>query len=195
MAEMLHRVYSLGRGAPGRRPALRVSLATFIPKPHTPFQWAAQDDEETIIAKQRHLLDRVKNKGIRMSWSEPKASFLEAAISRGDRRMSKVIYGAWRRGSSLDGWTEFFSWERWAEAFAEAGLDPAFYARRMRPLEEVFPWSHIESGVSETYLKREYRRALAEEATGDCHDNPCLACGLHNLVAECEETLARRSRE
>ncbi|MEN8614904.1 TIGR03960 family B12-binding radical SAM protein [Dehalogenimonas sp. THU2] len=195
MAEMLHRVYSLGRGAPGRRPALRVSLATFIPKPHTPFQWAAQDDEETIIAKQRHLLDRVKNKGIRMSWSEPKASFLEAAIARGDRRMSRVIHGAWRRGSSLDGWTEFFSWERWAEAFAEASLDPAFYAQRMRPLEEVFPWSHIESGVSETYLKREYRRALAEEATGDCHDNPCLACGLHNLVAECEETLARRSRE
>ncbi len=193
MAETLHKVYALGRNAPGRRPTLRVSLSTFIPKPHTPFQWAAQDDEETIVTKQRHLLDRVKSKGIRMSWSEPKASLLEAAISRGDRRLSKVIYSAWKRGSMLDGWSEFFSWQRWADAFAEFGLDPAFYARRLRPLEEVFPWSHIETGVTEGYLRKEYRRALAGEATGDCHDSPCLACGLQNLVAECEVSLAKRS--
>jgi radical SAM family uncharacterized protein len=193
MAETLHKVYALGKNAPGRRPALRVSLATFIPKPHTPFQWAAQDDEETIVAKQRHLLGLVKSKGIRLSWSEPKASLLEAAISRGDRRISKVLYSAWKRGSMLDGWTEFFAWQRWADAFAEAGLDPAFYARRLRSLDEVFPWSHIETGVTEGYLRREYKRALVGEATGDCHDSPCLACGLQNLVAECEESLAKRS--
>ncbi|APV43419.1 radical SAM family uncharacterized protein [Dehalogenimonas formicexedens] len=193
MADTLHKVYALGRNAPGRRPGLRVSLSTFIPKPHTPFQWAAQDDEETIIVKQRHLLDRVRSKGIRLSWSEPKASLLEAAISRGDRRLSKVIYSAWKRGSMLDGWSEFFSWQRWADAFAEFGLDPAFYARRQRPLDEVFPWSHIETGVTEGYLRREYKRALSGEATGDCHDSPCLACGLQNLVADCEASLAKRS--
>lgn len=195
MADMLHRVHNLGRIAPGRRPTLRVSLATFIPKPHTPFQWAAQDSEDTIVAKQRHLLDHVKNKGIKMSWSEPKASLLEAVISRGDRRLSKVIHSAWRRGSTLDGWTEHFNWERWAEAFAEVGLDPAFYARRLRPMDEVFPWSHIESGVSPGHLKREYNRALAEESSGDCHQDPCLACGLHNLVASCEESLSKRSSQ
>ncbi len=193
MADTLHRVYALGRSAPGRRPALRVSLSTFIPKPHTPFQWAAQDDEETIIAKQRHLLGLVKSKGIRLSWSEPKASLLEAAISRGDRRLSKIIHSAWKRGSMLDGWSEYFQWQRWADAFAEFNLYPAFYARRLRPLDEVFPWSHIETGVTEGYLKREYRRALAEEATGDCHDSPCLACGLQNLVPQCEESLAKRT--
>ena len=193
MADTLHKVFALGRNAPGRRPALRVSLSTFIPKPHTPFQWAAQDDEETIIAKQRHLLDLVRSKGIRMSWSEPKASLLEAAISRGDRRLSKVIHSAWKRGSMLDGWSEFFSWQRWADAFSEFSLDPAFYARRLRPLDEVFPWSHIETGVTEGYLKREYRRALVGEATGDCHDSPCLACGLHTIVTQCEESLAKRS--
>jgi radical SAM family uncharacterized protein len=193
MADTLHKVYALGKNAPGRRPALRVSLATFIPKPHTPFQWTAQDDEETIVAKQRHLLGLVKSKGIRLSWSEPKASLLEAAISRGDRRLSKVLHSAWKRGSMLDGWTEYFQWQRWADAFAEVGLDPAFYARRLRPLDEVFPWSHIETGVTEGYLRREYKRALAEEATGDCHDSPCLACGLQNLVAECEASLAKRS--
>ncbi|XUX00469.1 MAG: TIGR03960 family B12-binding radical SAM protein [Dehalogenimonas sp.] len=193
MADTLHKVYGLGRNAPGRRPTLRVSLSTFIPKPHTPFQWAAQDDEDTINIKQRHLLDRVRSKGIRLSWSEPKTSLLEAAISRGDRRLSRVIHSAWQRGSNLDGWTEFFSWQRWADAFAEFGLDPAFYARRLRPLDEVFPWSHIETGVTEGYMRKEYKRALAGEPTGDCHDSPCLACGLQNLVADCEASLAKRS--
>lgn len=185
MADMLHRIYALGRGAPGRRPQLRVSLSTFVPKAHTPFQWAAQDDEETINQKQRHLIDRIRVKGIRLSWSDAKMSLLEGALSRGDRRLSKVIHGAWKRGSVLDGWTELFSWQRWADAFTKAGLDPAFYARRTRPLGEVFPWSHIESGVTEGFLLREYRRALAGEASGDCHDAPCQACGLQELIHEC----------
>jgi len=192
MADMLQKIYTLGRGAPGRRPQLRVSLSTFVPKAHTPFQWAAQDDEETINLKQRHLIDRARTKGIRLSWSDAKMSLLEGALSRGDRRLSPVIYGAWKRGSVLDGWTELFSWQRWADAFAEAGLDPAFYAQRPRPLDEVFPWSQIETGVTEGFLLREYKRALAAEASGDCHDAPCQACGLQNLVAECEESLAKR---
>ncbi|MGI2336056.1 MAG: TIGR03960 family B12-binding radical SAM protein [Dehalogenimonas sp.] len=192
MAETLHRVYNLGRTSPGRRPNLRVSLATFIPKAHTPFQWVAQDDEETIMAKQRHLLNLVKNKGIRLSWSDTKLSLLEAALSRGDRRLGAVIYGAWQRGSTLDGWSEFFVWDRWAEAFIEADLDPAFYAHRSRSLEEVLPWSHIDTGVSSNYLKREYIRALEEEATGDCHEGSCLACGLHEAVPACQDTLTRR---
>lgn len=192
MADMLHRIYGLGRGAPGRRPQLRVSLSTFVPKAHTPFQWAAQDDEETINQKQRHLIERVRVKGIRLSWSDAKMSLLEGALSRGDRRLSKVIYGAWKRGSVLDGWTELFSWQRWADAFTEAGLDPAFYARRTRPFAEVFPWSHIESGVTEGFLIREYRRALAGEASGDCHDAPCQACGLQELIDECAASLTHR---
>ncbi|MDV2988955.1 MAG: TIGR03960 family B12-binding radical SAM protein [Dehalogenimonas sp.] len=195
MAETLHRVYNLGRTSPGRRPSLRVSLATFIPKAHTPFQWVAQDDEDTVTAKQHHLLGLVKNKGIRLSWSDTKMSLLEAALSRGDRRISAVIYAAWQRGSTLDGWSEFFDWGRWAEAFTETGLDPDFYARRTRSLEELLPWSHIDIGVSPGHLKREYRRALAAEATGDCHDGSCLACGLHEVVPACQETLARRGGE
>ncbi|MEL7563100.1 TIGR03960 family B12-binding radical SAM protein [Dehalogenimonas sp. 4OHTPN] len=192
MADMLHRIYGLGRDAPGRRPQIRVSLSTFVPKAHTPFQWAAQDDEETINQKQRHLIDRVRVKGIRLSWSDAKMSLLEGALSRGDRRLSKVIYEAWKRGSVLDGWTELFSWQRWADAFTEAGLDPAFYARRTRPLGEVFPWVHIESGVTEGFLLREYRRALAGDASGDCHHAPCQACGLQELIDECAASLTHR---
>ena len=192
MAETLHRVYHLGRQAPGRRPGLRVSLATFIPKAHTPFQWVAQDDEATVSAKQRHLLDRVKTRGIRLSWSDAGMSYLEAALSRGDRRLGQVIYGAWRRGSMLDGWSEGFSWERWASAFAEAGLDPAFYARRERSLDEPLPWGHIDTGVGIGHLKREYRRALAGEASGDCQEGSCLACGLQASIPVCEDKLSRR---
>lgn len=193
MADTLHKVYNLGRGAPGRRPQLRVSLATFIPKAHTPFQWMAQDDEETINAKQSHLMDRIKSKGIRLSWSDARMSLLEAVLSRGDRRLSRVIYESWRRGSVLDGWTELFNWQRWKAAFEEIGIDPSFYARRQRPLNEILPWSHIESGVSVNYLKHQYRLAMEGEAGGDCHDGDCLGCGLHKIVSECEQSFNSRA--
>ncbi|ADJ26624.1 Radical SAM domain protein [Dehalogenimonas lykanthroporepellens BL-DC-9] len=192
MAETLHRVYNLGRQSPGRRPSLRVSLATFIPKAHTPFQWVGQDEEAVIKAKQRHLLDRVKTRGIRLSWSDTNMSLLEAALSRGDRRLGRVIHGAWRRGSVLDGWSEGFAWERWAKAFAEAGLDPDFYARRERPLDELLPWAHIDTGVSQAHLRREYRQALAGEASGDCLEGGCLTCGLQAAIPACTDKLQHR---
>ncbi len=180
IVDLVDRVRAEGKKSGGRRPAIRVSAGTFVPKPHTPFQWSKQEDGDSLRTKHdilRHGLDR---KGTRLSWQDPETSLLEAALSRGDRRMGKVIHNAWRLGCRFDAWSEHFDFSNWTKAFTEAGLDPAFYALRERSTDEVLPWSHIDSGVSVDFLKKELKKAREGLDTPDCRHNACNECGLED---------------
>ena len=185
---LIDKVRAVGRQAK-RTPQIRVTLSTFVPKPHTPFQWSAQDSEESLNAKHELLKEGLRRKGVKFSWQNPETSLLEAALSRGDRRLGKVIYNAWKMGSTFDSWGEYFKYQNWRQAFSEAGLDPNFYARRERPLDEVLPWSHIDIGVSPEFLKREYQRSQDNRTTRDCRTEACNACGLEMVQVACRERL------
>ena len=187
--QLVDKIRSLGREVKGRRPQLRVSLSTFVPKPHTPFQWVAQDGEEQLNSKHELLSQVLRRKGIRLSWPDPKVSLLEAALSRGDRRLSKVIYHAWKLGATFDAWGERFNYGNWLCAFEETGLEPGFYAQRERPLDESLPWAHIDVGVTTAFLKQEYQHTLEGKSTPDCRDEVCNACGLEHWQSACQQRL------
>ena len=183
--ELVDKIRAVGRGFPGRKPSLRITLSTFVPKPHTPFQWVAMDSEENIIHKQDILKNGLRKKDVTASWQDYPRSLLEAVISRGDRRIGKVIYRAWQMGARFDGWGEHFKFDIWLDAFRAEGIDPCFYTGRERPLDEPLPWGHIDTGVSVEFLKREYKRALEEKETPDCRDHPCNACGFEKVNDLC----------
>ena len=183
--QLVNKVRSLGGKA--KRPQVRVSASTFVPKPHTPFQWVAQANETELNAKHELLKLGLHRKGTRLSWQDPKISLLEAALSRGDRRLGKVIYRAWKLGSTFDAWNEHFNYENWLHAFAESGLNPSFYAQRQRALDELLPWAHIDVGITTAFLKREYQRATEGRETSDCRHNACNACGLQRWHPDCQQ--------
>jgi len=185
IVQLVAKIRAAGKGTKGGMPQVRISLSTFIPKPHTPFQWVAQDSAEDLNAKHEVLKTGLRRKGSRLSWRDPEVSLLEAALSRGDRRLGKVIYDAWKSGSTFDAWDERLNYQNWLDAFAKNGLEPAFYAQRERSLDETLPWAHIDPGVTTEFLKREYQRALKGTETPDCHYNSCNACGLERLSADC----------
>jgi radical SAM family uncharacterized protein len=189
IVKLIDKVHHIGREFMGNRARLGISLSTFVPKPHTPFQWAAQDKEDIINTKRDIVKNGVARSGLKLSWQDPRTSLLEAVISRGDRRVGKAIYRAWQLGSSFDAWSEHFKWENWLQAFQECGLDPAFYAQRERALDEILPWSHIQVGVTPSYLKREFRKALKCEETGDCRYEGCNVCGFEAEFPTCQERL------
>ncbi len=169
-----------------RAPGLKVtvSTATFVPKPFTPFQWAAQDGLDEVRRKQALLRDALRIKGVTFNWHEPELSQLEACVARGDRRMGDVIEAAWKRGCRLDGWREHFKYEEWMNAFADCGIDPAFYSARERTSDEVLPWTIIDSGVTQQYLWLERQRAVSGQTTPDCRDG-CEGCGLTRFAGAC----------
>ncbi len=185
--QLVNKIRSLGRKISGRTPQLRVSASTFVPKPHTPFQWVAQEDEPQLNAKHELLKQGVRRQGTKLSWPDPKLSLLEAALSRGDRRLGKVIYRAWKLGSIFDAWNEHFNYENWRRAFAESGLEPSFYAQRQRTLDELLPWAHINVGVTPAFLKREFQRAMKGGETPDCRLNACNTCGLQRWHPDCRQ--------
>jgi radical SAM family uncharacterized protein len=189
IVRLVERVRSAARKGGKGMPQLRISVSTFVPKAHTPFQWLAQADEEDLGTKHEVLQQGLSRKGIRLSWSNPATSLLEAVMSRGDRRLGRAIYSAWRLGCRFDAWTERFRYESWRQAFKETGIEPAFYAHRERSLDELLPWAHIDAGVTGEFLKREYRRALEESTTPDCRYDSCSACGLHSLHPACRQKL------
>ena len=189
IAQLVNKVHSLGRIAPGRRPQVRVSLSTFVPKPHTPFQWTAQEGEQQLNTKHELLKVGLRRKGIRLSWQDPKMSLLEAAVSRGDRRLGRVIHRAWQLGAHFDGWSEHFNYEIWLRAFEEAGLEPGFYAQRQRPPDEPLPWAHIDTGITPSFLKSEYEFALEGRETPDCRLAACNTCGLERWQPDCQHKL------
>ncbi len=185
ICRLAENVYATARKTGGRPPQIRLTISTFIPKPHTPFQWAAQDSEESIRSKQEIVRNGLRRKAFKLSWSDTESSLLEAVFSRGDRRIGEVIYRAWKLGCRFDAWNEHFKYETWLRAFNEAGLDPDFYARRERPLDEMLPWSHIQTGVSTDFLKRELRKSQEAMITADCRTGNCNGCGLEKAAPGC----------
>ncbi len=185
IVKLIEKVCNIGKELKGNRARVGVSLSTFVPKPHTPFQWVAQDKEEQILAKHEIIKSGLNRRGLKVSWQDPHTSLLEAVISRGDRRIGQVIHQAWKTGSSFDAWSEHFKWENWLAAFKECGVDPAFYAQRERPENEILPWSHIDLGLTASFLKREYQKALKGEDTGDCRTEGCNVCGYQASFPTC----------
>lgn len=170
-----------------RAKGLRVtcSASTFVPKAFTPFQWQAQDEYDTIIRKQKELADILHQvKGVNFNWHEPELSMLEACFARGDRRLAEVLYHAWKKGCRMDAWSEYLRFDLWLEAFKDCGLDPTFYANRMRGEKELLPWDFIDAGVTKAYLWREWQRALKGETTPDCR-NGCQGCGMQRFEGVC----------
>jgi radical SAM family uncharacterized protein len=176
IVQLVRKVQAQGR----RPPQIRLSLSTFVPKPHTPFQWVAQEAEDRLMLRHEILKRGLGKRGVKLSYQDTRVSLLEAVMSRGDRRLAQVIYTAWQDGAVFDGWSECFDFTRWQKAFEACGLDPAFYARRERALDEPLAWAHIDTGIAPEFLKQEYRRALAGELTPDCR-NGCNACGLEEI--------------
>ena len=155
-----------------------VSIANFVPKPHTPFQWVSQVGAEELLRRQELIRGRIKDRRVIITGHHPDSSLLEGIFSRGDRRLGKLLLAAWRLGCRLDGWREHFRWDKWQEALTLTGIDPAFYNRRQRSPEEVLPWDHLSPGLDKGFLWQEYERALAGEITPDCSFSSCSQCGV-----------------
>lgn len=168
----------IAEGQGGRGLNITLSTSCFVPKPFTPFQWEPMDTIEILTEKQYHLKDliRKRTRRIKYQYHDPRISHMEAVLSRGDRRLGKVIYTAWKLGAKFDGWDEHFSFERWQRAFEENGLDSAFYANRRREFSEVLPWDHIDVGVSKKFLEEECRKAYDGDLTRNCASG-CANCG------------------
>lgn len=182
---VIEEFYSNPNRKKGKAPSVSISLSTFIPKPFTPFEFEPQASEEEIKAKQRLIKEINVDKKISISWSKYDVSLLEAVLARGDRRVGKAIYLAWKKGCVLDGWDEYFSFDKWKEAFSECGLSMDFYANRKRSYEEIAPWSHINMLVSHEFFVEENKRAHAETTTPNCREK-CSNCGvIKNIGAEC----------
>lgn len=183
IADLACKVRAVGRRYGGHRAQVSVSVTTLIPKPGSPFQWVAQEKPESIRPKQNYL--RRALKGIRFSWHEPESSLLEAVLTRGDRRLGQAILRAWQLGCKFDAWGDQQKPHLWLRACDAAGLDPAFYAYRERPVEEILPWDHIGSGITKKFLLREYRRCAQGALTPDCRSFKCSACGMRAMGAAC----------
>ena len=156
---------------------LTVSASTFVPKPHTPFQWFAQEPMELLQDKQIYLRRRLRESRIDFKWQQVESSFLEAVLARGGREVGAAIALAYQRGCRFDGWTEQLKFATWMQAFGDVGVDAHAIANRPFPLETSLPWDHIDAGVDKAFLLREYRRALDGKATEDCHAGQCNGCG------------------
>ncbi|RGX55724.1 MULTISPECIES: TIGR03960 family B12-binding radical SAM protein [Anaerotruncus] len=173
--------YHMPEKPKGKGVNVTVSVACFVPKPFTPFEFEPQDTTEMLRRKQKILLETVKSKKISVKYHDSPTSFLEAALARGDRRLGPVVEYAWRSGSKLDGWTDYFSMERWEDAAEVCGVDYAFYANRTRSYDEVMPWDHLDYGVSKAYLVRENKLAHCDTTTPHCR-NHCSGCGANKLL-------------
>jgi radical SAM family uncharacterized protein len=177
IADLCKAVLAEGRKLIGRRAQVTAGVSTFIPKPHTPFQWAPCDTLEQITAKQELLKRNLRGLGLKLNWNSPQDTLLEAWLSRGDRRMAEVVYQAWLSGAKFDAWKDRFRFDLWQQAFVAAGLDPAFYTHRPRPLDELFPWDHISTAVRKKYLADDYLRSQQGLTRDDCRES-CYACGI-----------------
>lgn len=180
IVDLAHKVLAWGREfrTSHRRPEVSISVASFVPKPHTPFQWMAQDTMETLRAKQNYLKERLRHPGIHFSYPRVEESFLEAVFARGDRRLAAVIERAADLGCQFDSWTDRFRFDLWMEAFSDLGIDPKFYANRERDLFEPLPWSHLSPGIDADFLRREWELAQEGTTTPDCRWDVCSRCGV-----------------
>ncbi len=192
IAQLAEKVYWTWKSyAVNKSRGLRITVSTsfFVPKPFTPFQWEAQITRDEYHRRVDLLRGSIKNKSIQYNWHEMETSYIEAVLARGDRRLGKLLETVWRKGGRLDSWSEYFSFERWMEAFAETGIDPDFYALRERPKDEILPWSMIDIGVHPEYLWREREQAYRSVITPDCRVQ-CMGCGANCLLPDgvfCDE--------
>ncbi len=167
---------------------INLGIGYFVPKSHTPFQWFPQDNVEDFKEKMELLRSLFKkNREFSLKRQSPHASFLEAVFAKGDRRLGKVIEKAFEAGCRFDGWGERFRYDLWQGAFEECGIDPTFFANRKIPLEENLPWSHIKTGVSDDFLKEEYKKSFEGHLTEDCRLGKCKLCGMQS---ECKTILS-----
>jgi radical SAM family uncharacterized protein len=190
IAELADQVYRVWReSATNRARGVRITVSTscFVPKSHTPFQWEAQSTQEEYLRKVHLLRDNLKNRSITYNWHDPETSFLEAVFSRGDRRLAPALELAFRRGAKFDSWSEYFNLSRWEQVFSDCDLDPAFYANRERPREELLPWFHISDGVADRYLWAEREACYEALITPDCRIQ-CTGCGANQF---CEGGVCR----
>ncbi len=183
IADLCKQVLKVGRRIVGRRARVNAGVSTFVPKPHTPFQWVPCDTLEQIEAKQRLLKRELRGPGLKLNWTDPLETMHEAWLSRGDRRLGQVIYHAWQRGAKFDGWGEHFNYQAWMEAFDYVGLDPTFYTHRERPVDETLPWDHIDAAVHKRFLTEDYLWSLEGRTRVDCRER-CFACGILPKFAE-----------
>lgn len=166
-----------GHGQGKGKKQINVSVGTFVPKPHTPFQWEKQLTVDESISRIRSLIDNLPKKGANLRYHNPRVSFLEGVFSRGDRRLAKLIENAWEHGARLDGWTEHFNIDVWQLAANNCDLSLDNYLRA-RQLDEILPWSHLQTGVDIQFLKNELEKGKAEGYTPDCRYHACQKCGL-----------------
>lgn len=164
----------------GKGVTVSISVASFVPKPFTPFQWEPQDTREMLVEKQNHLKESVHTRKINVSCHENHTSYLEGVFARGDRRLGKVLECAWRKGCRFDGWDDQFRYDLWMEAFEECGVDPHFYANRRRSFDEVLPWDHMDYGIRKEFLIKENNLAHQSITTPNCREK-CNACGANKL--------------
>ena len=184
IADVAARVMHAWReSAPNKQRGVRITVSTsyFVPKPHTAFQWEPQITREEYERRVQLLRENMTTKTVTYNWHDGQTSFIEAVLARGDRRLGNVLETVWRKGGHLDAWEEYFSLDRWLEAFDECGVDPAFYAYRRREKDELMPWDMISSGVTKEYLWREHENAVAGVTTPDCRTR-CNGCGANKLV-------------
>jgi radical SAM family uncharacterized protein len=179
IARLAQKVVDLYREVNGKRGVkVTVSVACFVPKPYTPFQWFGQTELAEFERKQQLLKEHIRDRSIHFSYHDARISYLEGAIARGDRRLNQVIYQAWRDGAKFDGWSEQFKYDVWLSAFEKCKIKPEFYSQRHRGKEELLPWEHVTPGVSKEFLWQENERAQLESLTEDCRRGKCSACGV-----------------
>ena len=186
IAELARRVIETGRQVSGHNDIrCTISIGGFVPKSHTPFQWAAQIDHETLDERLRKLRDTVRAdkkfaRAIGFRYHDGKPSIIEGLLSRGDRRVGAVIENVWKAGGRFDGWSEHFSYDRWAEACAETGIDLDWYTLRERDADEVLPWDHLDSGLDREWLWEDWQDAISDKPfeVEDCRWTPCYDCGV-----------------
>lgn len=178
--DVLHAFYNNPNRQKGTGLQVNVSCSSFIPKPFTPFQWEPEDTMESLKAKQKHLLESIPSKKIKVSYHETPTSLLEGVLARGDRRLSAVIYSAFKDGCKFDSWDEHFKFASWMKAFEENNLDPYFYTQRKREFSEVLPWDHLDYGISRKFLEKENLKAHENKTTPHCRIK-CAGCGANRL--------------
>ena len=188
MSEKILHCWRINAKNKSRGVRITVSTSCFIPKPHSPFQWEAQISQEEYLRRVNLLRSSIKARNVVYNWHDAETSVIEAALSRGDRRMADVIEAVFRDGGRLDAWTDYFRYDRWNESFKKCGVDRDFYASRERDVSEVLPWDVIDVGVRKTLLIREKERAYRSELSPDCRKS-CSACGAASLLkgAKCDE--------
>lgn len=178
--EVVHTFYRNPNRQKGTGVQVSVSCASFIPKPFTPFQWEPEDTMQSLKEKQKHLLESIPSKKVKVSYHETPTSLLEGVLARGDRRLCNVLYDAFKLGCKFDSWDDRFNFDAWMKAFEMNGIDPYFYTQRRREFSEILPWDHLDYGVSKKFLENENKKAHENKTTPHCRIK-CAGCGANML--------------